>query len=353
MMIMSIDLKYTGENQGFGSTNEAIDDRQRLYRPYIATDELIEAVNIAIDLGRPLLIEGLPGCGKTELAAAIAYEFTQKYREHLRPGQEWWPWDTWNIKSTEQASDGLYSFDAISQLRDAQLAGVLGTIEFPKKDDLLGRLQYNEAEELEKAEKDRQEHPYIRIGKFGQYLQKSYAPLRPILLIDEIDKADADFPNDLLMELEKSKFEIKETGKTYSGNSDKTTKPIVIITSNRERPLSDAFLRRCIYFSLDFPNETVLRQITASRFPELPKKSPLVTEILAVLADIQKVLDEEPGAKLPGTSEMLDLVDYLQHQPQALDKLKEIAKKSPKSPLLGILLKTKQDQERYQNARGG
>jgi MoxR-like ATPase len=317
--------------------------------PYIPSQDLKDVVNLAIDLERPLLIEGEPGCGKTELAAAIAYEFTQKNPEL---GKEW-PCDTWNVKSTEIASDGLYVFDAIRKMQDAQMAGAIGKVDnIPNQGDLLNRLQYNE-----KTETDIDNHPYIKLGKLGEALRGKYtAPIRPILLIDEIDKADADFPNDLLMELDKNSFDIRETGRSYPEkrtDGSVAGKPIIIITSNRERPLSDAFLRRCIYFHLEFPDKELLTKIITHRFPSFAQGSKsgakdLISTMIKTLEGMRSALDGQPGVKKPGTSEMIDLVKYLQqleaksNSAQALAALKDIANKSP---LLGILLKTKAAQD--------
>jgi MoxR-like ATPase len=314
---------------------------------YIPSQDLKDVVNLTIDLERPLLIEGEPGCGKTELAAAIANEFAQK---HLKSGEKW-PCDTWNVKSTELASDGLYTFDAISKMQDAQLAGALGEITAADKKLLLDRLRYEH-----KKDTDINKHPYIKLGKLGQALRGDCpSGVRPILLIDEIDKADADFPNDLLMELDKGEFEIREIRKTYPekrADGTSPSKPIIIITSNRERPLSDAFLRRCIYFYLEFPKKPLLTDIIARRFPGFGKGSEeakeLIPTMIKTLEAMRLALHGQPGIKKPGTSEMIDLVKYLQqleeksNSAKALADLKNIVNKSP---LLGILLKTKAAQD--------
>jgi MoxR-like ATPase len=332
-------LEYTGDTYPLSNFT---------CKPYIPSKELIDVVNLAIDLERPLLIEGEPGCGKTELAAAIAYEFAQK---HLKPGEKW-PCDIWNIKSTELANDGLYTFDAISKMQDAQLAGALGEISDDDKKLLLERLRYKH-----KKGTDINEHPYIKLGKLGQALRGDYPPgVRPILLIDEIDKADTDFPNDLLMELDKGEFEIREIREKYpEERADKASpiKPIIIITSNRERPLSDAFLRRCIYFHLEFPGEKRLAEIIASRFPGFGQGSKestlLIPTITRTLETMRSTLDGQPGVKKPGTSEMIDLVKWCLKELEkkdglasALAALENIANRSP---LLGILLKTKAAQD--------
>jgi MoxR-like ATPase len=353
-MDTSIKLEYTGENYEFDRTPPPIDSKNRTYQPYIPQPGLTDIVNLAIDLERPLLIDGEPGCGKTELAAAIAYEFTQKYAKYLAPG-EYWPWDTWNVKSIELASDGLYIFDAIRKMQDAQMAGAIGKVDnIPKQAELLKRLQYDEQKET-----DIDKHPYIKLGKLGEALRGKYsAPIRPILLIDEIDKADADFPNDLLMELDKNAFEIRETGRKYpEKRTDGTVaaKPIVIITSNCERPLSDAFLRRCIYFNLKFPNPKQLTEIIKRRFPDFgknsqPKDKDLIDTLIKTLETMRLALDGQPGVKKPGTSEILDLVKCLQRlkkEPTAAEILMKIEDIANDSSLLGILLKSKEAQDLF------
>ncbi len=339
-------LEYTGEIYEFDQSPSQIDSNDS-FKPYIPSQDLIDVVNLAIDLERPLLIEGEPGCGKTELAAAIANEFAQKY---LKSGEKW-PCNTWNVKSTEIAGEGLYTFDAISKMQDAQLAGALGEITAGDKELLLDRLRYEHKEGT-----DINKHPYIKLGKLGQALRGDYSlGVRPILLIDEIDKADADFPNDLLMELDKGEFEIREIRKKYPeqrADGAIPSKPIIIITSNRERPLSDAFLRRCIYFYLEFPDKKRLTEIITRRFPgfgEGPEEAEeLIPTMIETLETMRSALDGQPGIKKPGTSEINDLIKYLQKLEEnkgsatALAALKDIANRSP---LLGILLKTKAAQD--------
>jgi MoxR-like ATPase len=346
MIIMSDSrfLEYTGEVYEFDQSSSQINSNNPR-QPYIPSPDLIDVVNLAIDLGRPLLIEGEPGCGKTELAAAIANEFAQKY---LEPGEEW-PFATWNVKSIEVATDGLYTFDAISKMQDAQLAGALGEISEEDKESLLERLryQYKEGDDINN-------HPYIKLGKLGEALRGHYPPsIRPILLIDEIDKADVDFPNDLLMELDKGEFEIREIRDKYPKQITNNNKPIIIITSNRERPLSDAFLRRCIYFYLDFPDKKILTEIIDKRFPGFGQGSQegatdLIPTMIKTLETMRSTLDAQPGVKKPGTSEMIDLIKYLQKLEEKSDSANALAALkniTHKSPLLGILLKTKAAQD--------
>ena len=207
-MSASIDYRYSGGKDAKGkeipqspaNSRFATDPLGRSYDPYLPEADLIEAVNLAIDLNLPLLLEGEPGSGKTRLAGAIAYEFTYKYlRNKNQDSQEWWPYYIWNVKSIGRAKDGLYQFDAVLRLRDAQIFGTdpekmkayLGEKE---SDAIRGRL-------LDKTE-------YVNYGPLGKaFLEPQY---RPVVLIDEIDKADSDFPNDLLFELDQMGFEVPE-----------------------------------------------------------------------------------------------------------------------------------------------
>jgi MoxR-like ATPase len=229
--------RYTGEDAYQPPQMGVRDPLGRLYYPYVASDALKEAVNPAMELERPLLLEGEPGCGKTRLAGAIAYEFTQKYLNGQvdEAGQPcWWEYAIWNVKSTSRARDGLYTFDAVARLRDAQLLGF-----DPKR--LQEYLGVEESQKLKDRLRDKT--CYREFGPLGAALRQPHT--RPIVLIDEIDKADSDFPNDLLLELDQLCFGVPETGETISPPPQK---PIILITSNREKPLPEPFLRRCLYF---------------------------------------------------------------------------------------------------------
>lgn len=316
----------------------------RIYYPYFPTLELQEAVNLAIALKRPLLLEGEPGCGKTRLAEAIAYEFTQKY---LKDQKRWWFFREWNVKSVGRARDGLYTFDAVARLRDAQLVGA-GTeqIKALLLDDGDETKDENEFKALQA--RLRKKSKYVELGPLGQALEQNQ-DIRPIVLIDEIDKADSDFPNDLLRELDRLEFTVTETGATYPApgtEKAKRPKPIVIITSNRERSLPEPFLRRCLYFKLDFPDALQLERIVCGRFSQI--NDDLVERVIQHFLDVREVFKDVPGSKPPGTSEILDFLTVLQDQPietaiEALENLAEL----PKSHLLGVVLKTERDQELY------
>jgi MoxR-like ATPase len=257
---------------------------------YVATDDLKVAVNAAIALERPLLIKGEPGTGKTVLAYEIA--------EALGA-----PLITWHIKSTTKATQGLYEYDAVTRLRDSQLG-----------------------EERVKDVKN-----YIKKGKLWEAFD---APVRPVLLIDEIDKADIEFPNDLLQELDRMEFYVYETDETIKA----TIRPIVIITSNNEKELPDAFLRRCFFHYIRFPDSETMQEIIEVHYPGIKDK--LVAEAMRIFYDMRKV----PGLKKkPSTSELLDWLKLLMVEDIDADVLKEKDPTKLIPPLHGALLKNEQD----------
>ena len=257
---------------------------------YIATDDLKVAVNAAIALERPLLIKGEPGTGKTVLAYEIAKSLGA-------------PLLTWHIKSTTKAQQGLYEYDAVTRLRDSQLG-----------------------EERVKDVKN-----YIKRGKLWEAFD---APVRPVLLIDEIDKADIEFPNDLLQELDRMEFYVYETDETVKA----AIRPVVIITSNNEKELPDAFLRRCFFHYIRFPDDETMKEIVEVHFPGIKPK--LVAEALKIFYDIRKA----PGLKKkPSTSELLDWLKLLMVEDidESVLRERDPAKLIP--PLHGALLKNEQD----------
>ena len=256
---------------------------------YISTDDLTLAVNASITLERPLLVKGEPGTGKTELARQIAESLSLPIIE-------------WNIKSTTKAQQGLYEYDAVSRLRDSQLG-----------------------DERVKNIKN-----YIKKGKIWEAFE---ANSKAVLLIDEIDKADIEFPNDLLQELDKMEFFVYETGETISA----ANRPIVIITSNNEKELPDAFLRRCFFHFIKFPEKEILEEIVNVHFPKVKKN--LLDAALNQFFEVRAV----PGLKKkPSTSEMLDWLKLLLVEELEADDLKMDGKNIlPK--LHGALLKNEQD----------
>ena len=261
---------------------------------YIATDDLRIAVNAAVTLQRPLLVKGEPGTGKTELARQVAASLGMELIE-------------WHIKSTTKAAQGLYDYDAVNRLRDSQLG---------------------EARVHDVAN-------YIRRGKMWQAFD---APERVVLLIDEIDKADIEFPNDLLQELDRMEFHVYETGQTVRARH----RPVVIITSNNEKDLPDAFLRRCFFHFIRFPDAQTLAAIVRLHFPGI--KEALLTTALTQFFEIR----ETPGLKKrPSTSEVLDWLKLLLAEDLAPEDLRRDAKSAlPK--LYGALLKTEQDVQLFE-----
>ncbi|UTW50700.1 MoxR family ATPase [bacterium SCSIO 12827] len=257
---------------------------------FVATEDLQVAVNAAINLERPLLIKGEPGTGKTVLAAEVAAAINA-------------PLIQWHVKSTTRAQQGLYEYDAVARLRDSQLG-------------------------------DARVHDignYIIRGKLWEAFD---APERPVLLIDEIDKADIEFPNDLLLELDRMEFYVYETKETVKA----TRRPIVIITSNNEKELPDAFLRRCFFHYIRFPDEDTMRQIIDVHHPGIQKR--LVAEALNLFYELRDV----PGLKKkPSTSELLDWLKLLMIEDIPAETLRSENKKDLIPPLYGALLKNEQD----------
>ncbi len=257
---------------------------------YVATDDLKVAVNAAVTLRRPLLVKGEPGTGKTVLAQQIADAFDAPLIE-------------WNVKSTTKAQQGLYEYDAVSRLRDSQLGDV-------RVHDISN---------------------YIRKGKMWEAFT---SPRLPVLLIDEIDKADIEFPNDLLTELDRMEFDVYETGERVKA----AARPIVIITSNNEKELPDAFLRRCFFHYIKFPDRETMQRIVNVHFPDIQKS--LVAEALNIFFDIREV----PGMKKkPSTSELLDWLKLLMHEDLPIEVLRNRDTKSLIPPLHGALLKNEAD----------
>ncbi|MDJ0799769.1 MAG: MoxR family ATPase [Calothrix sp. MO_167.B12] len=295
-------LEYTGKVQPQWGERDA--NGQLLY-PYLPYEELIEAVNLAIYLQRPLLLKGEPGCGKTRLARAVADELGL-------------PFAAWYIKSTSQAKDGLYTYDAVTRLRDAQLAAAGRII----KDEDIPRIS-NPA-------------TYVQWGPLGRAFQNSQ---RTVVLIDEIDKADIDFPNDLLLELDQQKFIVEETGEEIPAK----TAPIVFITSNDEKDLPDAFLRRCLFHYIEFPSPEKLIEIVNAHFPNSQQQ--LVAQAVIRFLKLREEMGKDKGeaGKKVSTSELIDWFRVLRRYPE--DEV--LAKLDGKLPYAGVLLKSWQDHVRY------
>jgi MoxR-like ATPase len=257
---------------------------------YVATEDLTVAVNAAMVLERPLLVKGEPGTGKTVLAEEIARGVGA-------------PLLTWHIKSTTKAQQGLYEYDAVSRLRDSQLGD-------PRVSDVRN---------------------YIRRGKVWEAFA---AEERPVLLIDEIDKADIEFPNDLLLELDRMEFHVYETGETVRARR----RPIVIITSNNEKELPDAFLRRCFFHYIRFPDPETMTRIVEVHYPGIKRR--LIEEALRIFFQVREV----PGLKKkPSTSELLDWLKLLLSEDIGPEQLRERDTRKLIPPLHGALLKNEQD----------
>jgi MoxR-like ATPase len=257
---------------------------------YIAADDLKVAVNAAIALERPLLIKGEPGTGKTVLALEMARALNAPLIE-------------WHVKSTTKALQGLYEYDAVTRLRDSQLGD----------------------------ERVKDIRNYIKRGKLWEAFVSEQ---RPVLLIDEIDKADIEFPNDLLLELDRMEFFVYETGE----NIKASLRPIVMITSNNEKELPDAFLRRCFFHYIKFPDQDTMSRIVDVHFPGIKKR--LVEEALRIFFEVREV----PGLKKkPSTSELLDWLKLLLNEEMTPEMLRERDPRKLIPPLHGALLKNEQD----------
>ena len=257
---------------------------------YVATNDLMMAVNAAIVLERPLLVKGEPGTGKTQLAGEIAQALNRPLIE-------------WHIKSTTKAQQGLYEYDAVARLRDSQLG-------------------------------DERVHDIGNYIKKGKLWQAFHNQLQPVLLIDEIDKADIEFPNDLLLELDRMQFFVYETNEQVVARN----RPIVVITSNNEKELPDAFLRRCFFHYIQFPDAETMESIVDVHFPEL--KRHLIRDALEVFFDLREV----PGLKKkPSTSELLDWLKLLVAEDIPAEALRTDKPRTAIPPLYGALLKNEQD----------
>jgi MoxR-like ATPase len=337
----NIDYTYSGDQKYQPTADGLRDPDGREYFPYLPEPGLKKALNLAIALRRPLLLEGEPGCGKTRVASALAYELTCRKLgdQHPKPKErtDWWNFYIWNVTSTSRAQDGLYTFDAVARLRDAQLIG-------SGPEQLKKYLGEKEVNALESRLKDKTK--YREFGALGQALREQ--TYRPVLLIDEVDKADSDFPNDLLLELDELRFTIADTNENI-GPPDADNKPIILITSNREKPLPEPFLRRCLYYYVPFPKEDILRNIIEARFGQrVAQKEELVNLALQKFDMVYNLLKRQPGSRPPGTSELLEfLTALIQEHRTVEDAITDLENLAGELPLLGTLIKTKADQDLY------
>ncbi len=294
---------YTGEKKFQPQPGETDQEGHLLYG-YLPDQALIDAVNLAIYLKRPLLIKGEPGCGKTRLAQAVARELKLPYKP-------------WYIKSTSRARDGLYLYDTLGRLRDAQLASL----------PAFAHTDFNPAN-------------YVRIQPLGEAFQSDQ---RTVVLIDEIDKADLDFPNDLLLELDELKFVITETNETVAAKSG--AEPIIFITSNDEKDLPDAFLRRCLFHYINFPEERRLSEILNIHCPDV--SSAIIDVAIQRFLELrQKMMqDKKSGGKKVSTSELIDWVRALQFDVESISEQAVLDKlNGSELPHTSTLLKREEDQ---------
>lgn len=301
-------IKYTGTKQP--KSGEKYQD-EILY-PYLPDPELINAVNLAITLNRPLLLEGEPGGGKSQLAKAVAYELKLPYKYYC-------------AKSISKINDLLYQFDTIGRLRDAQLATTF----------------MNDPAEQAKIKNP---NTYITLGPLGEaFLNSGQEKKRTIVLIDEIDKADTDFPNDLLEILEEKKFSIKElNGQVIE--ADPNNIPIIIITSNSEKKLSNAFLRRCLYYYVELPDPQRLQDIINCRLPGYDQK--ILDQALEIFMKLREQMsdnEERQNTKMISTSEWIDWCQAIKNSTQKFNK----QFKAGTLPFAQVLLKSQQDRELY------
>ncbi len=333
-----------------GLKRRYVGDGQRHYKPlkgayrkpepYIALPSLVEAVNAALYLRRPLLLEGEPGCGKTCLAYAVSYELG-------------YPLYTCYIRSTSRAQDLLYEYDALRRLYNVQ------------ESNLRAR-KLQEGGEAENAGDALDPQNYVELGELGKAIELSAKENRPsVVLIDEIDKADLDFPNDLLQPLDEMKFTIRETNRTIDALSEKSRRdlrsslPLIIITSNREKELPQPFLRRCLFYYIRFPDQTTMRQIVKSHTEDF-KESPIQSEKPLLMTDLfEKALvkfwnlrKEKIWRKIVGTSELLDWLRVLEED-ESLEKITAEKLESITSlkdlPHLETLIKTQSDRDKAEN----
>ncbi|MEY3867469.1 MAG: hypothetical protein RLZZ338_1360 [Cyanobacteriota bacterium] len=314
-----IDHKNEFQPSPTGEWSQLLD--QTIY-PYYPSEELVEAVNLALRLNRPLLLEGEPGCGKSQLAAAVAYQFSQRYPEIA------WRYQLWNVQSTSKAQDGFYTYDYVGRLQAAQLA----------KETVID-------------EKNNPTNPenFIDWGPLGKAFRsrrcrKTNRRIRTIVLVDEIDKADRDLPNDLLLAIDQQKFEIKDVRPRRWQSANPDAPPIIFITSNREKELPSAFLRRCLYHYVDFPDRETLKKIIKTRVDNLSEK--IVETALDRFLELREKMedDKDDGDKKVSTSELIDWVKALYYYPP-----KEIEKmlNQAKFPFRSTVQKNHSDYNQY------
>ncbi|MCP4696754.1 MAG: MoxR family ATPase [Gammaproteobacteria bacterium] len=314
------DRLYTGDGK---RRHEPLENAWTQPEPYIAAADLTEAVNIALDLRRPLLLEGEPGCGKTQLAYAVAYELG-------------YPLKACYIRSTTRAQDLLYAYDAVRRLYDIQEAKAGdGSAKFPSR------------------------KKYVSLGRLGEAIEMAQGDVPSVVLIDEIDKADIDFPNDLLLVLDRLQFEVTEVEEAYTVDAlngktrteRKDSLPLILITSNREKELPKPFLRRCLFHYIEFPKEKELEAILRSHFSR-EAITPLFTAALRKFWALRQQ-KQFRWRKIPGTSELLDWVHILERKGRQKkithEKLSELS--IQKLPFTDALIKTQSDLDNLRKSK--
>ncbi|TRU14969.1 MAG: MoxR family ATPase [Microcystis sp. Msp_OC_L_20101000_S702] len=316
-----LSLTYRGEIQP--KSDPYYEPIQQKIYPYDAGDELIEVVNLAIELGMPLLLEGEPGCGKSRLAHALVYEFN--YHRENNPIKYY----EWIVQSTSKAEDSLYQYDYIGRLQAAQISGILS--------------QKGAGESSSEQKNPATSKDWVDLQPLGKAFKQSQDKQeQSVVLIDEIDKADRDFPNDLLLAIESRRFFIKETGKTIQANDQAF--PLIIITSNQEKNLPNAFLRRCIYHYIELPNQERLRKILTERFTDAEQE--VIIKAVDRFLEVRTSQDEtkSEGEKKVSTSELIAwFKSLLKYKPEEIiAKLNE-----DKLPHASVLLKSRTDLQDY------
>jgi MoxR-like ATPase len=304
--------------------------QQKIY-PYDAGDELIEVVNLAIELGMPLLLEGEPGCGKSRLAHALVYEFN--YHRENNPIKYY----EWIVQSTSKAEDSLYQYDYIGRLQDAQISGIL------RKKEIEESFSEPKNPATSKQKNPATSKDWVDLQPLGKaFKQSKDKQEQSVVLIDEIDKADRDFPNDLLLAIESRRFFIKETGELIQANDQAF--PLIIITSNQEKNLPNAFLRRCIYHYIELPNQERLRKILTERFTDAEQE--VIIKAVDRFLEVRTSQDEtkSEGEKKVSTSELIAwFKSLLKYKPEEIiAKLNE-----DKLPHASVLLKSRTDLQDY------
>jgi len=305
-----------------GASNHWLDHKGR---PYFPSHELVQAVNAALLLERPLLVMGEPGCGKTSLAGAVHHELNRIAQDGKTDA---WSFREWHVKSTQNARDGLYHYDLVGRLRDSQLLANNAIRDENKREEMLNRTPAD----------------YIKLNALGRAFQ---ADSPTVLLIDEIDKADRDFPNDLLLELDEKRFRIEELSEEEDQEVfiEAKSQMLTLITSNSERELPEPFLRRCIFFYIEFPQADLLKRILTTHLDQFGEGviEEIKNQFLSLRKEMVAARDLGETVKPPSTSELIDWAKVLKQFPS--DEI--LAKLDGKIPYSEVLVKRWEDHRRF------